>query len=320
LYNESSFKKLLFLTDGSPPSLSAQELTIQLAKKLGAEVTVFHVVTHELMKPIMQDFLLQDRGIPESADSSRAGAIISEEISLGRNTPTAHGAHYGETTEGEITSIYRQQGEDVVADSVRTFKEEGIHAESKVVENKNIVEAVMEEVNREDYDLIVMGRSGRKEKESRLGAVAEKMSRHSEIPVLVAGEKNTYAKLLVPVDGSKNSQRALAYAASLAKKAGGSITLLHVQESRLFNSHPEVTKTIGNSILTEASEKLKGIDFDKKLESGDPARRILDIAEKGDFDLIVMGGCGHNTVARFLLGSVSNHVLHYTEHAVLVVK
>jgi nucleotide-binding universal stress UspA family protein len=319
LESEPAFKKLLFLTDGSAPSLSAQELTIQLAKRLGAEVTVFHVVAHELMRPIVQDFLLQSRGIPESADSEPA-AIMRSEISLGRQTPTAHGAHYGETTEGEITAVYRQQGEDIVADSAQSFKEEGIHAEPKVVENKNIVEAVMEEVERENYDFMIMGRSGRKEKESRLGAIAEKMSRHSEIPVLVAGEKSTLARLLVPVDGSKSSQRALAFAAALARQTRATVTLLHVQESRLFNSHPELTETIGNGILSGAAEKVKGITFDQKLESGDPARKILDIAEKGGFDLIVMGSCGHNAIARFLLGSVSNHVLHYTRHAVLVVK
>ena len=251
---EPGFKKILFLTDGSPPSLSAQELTIQLAKKLGAEVTVFHVVTHELMKPIIQDFLLQSRGIPESADSEPA-TIMRQEVSLGRQEPTTHGAHYGETKEGEITAVYRQQGEEIVADSAQTFKEEGIHAEPKVVENKNIVDAVKEEVDRENYDFMIMGRSGRKEKESRLGAVAEKMSRHSEIPVLIAGEKMTLAKLLVPVDGSKSSQRALACAVSLAKKIEATVTLLHVQESRLFSSHPELTETIGNSILSDASRE-----------------------------------------------------------------
>ena len=314
-----AFKKLLFLTDGSAPSLSAQELTIQLVKKLGAEVTVFHVVTHELMKPIVQDFLLQSRGVPESADSEPS-TIVKSEISLGRQTPTAHGVHYGEATEGEITTVYRQQGEEVVADSALAFKEEGIRAEPKVVENKNIVDAVMEEVERENYDLMILGRSGHKEKESRLGSVAEKMSRHSEIPVLVAGEKSTLTKFLVPVDGSKSSQRALAFAASLAKKTGAKVTLLHVQETRLFDSHPKLTETIGNSILSDAAEKVKGIDFDKKLEPGNPARKILEIAEKADYDLIVMGRCGHNAIGRLLLGSVSNHVLHYTKRAVLVVR
>jgi nucleotide-binding universal stress UspA family protein len=319
LESEPAFKKLLFLTDGSAPSLSAQELTIQLAKKLGAEVTVFHVVTHELMRPIVQDFLLQGRGIAESADSEPS-VIVRQEVYLGRKTSTAHGAHYGEITEGEITAVYRQQGEDIVADSAQSFKEEGIQAEPKVVENKNIVEAVMEEVERENYDLMIMGRSGRKEKESRLGAVAEKMSRQSEIPVLVAGEKSTLTKLLAPVDGSKSSQRALAFAGALARKTGAAVTLLHVQESQLFNSHPGLTETIGNSILSDAAEKVRGITFDQKLESGDPARKILDVAEKGDFDLIVMGSCGHNVITRFLLGSVSNHVLHYTTHSVLVVR
>lgn len=317
--SEPAPKKLLFLTDGSGPSLSAQELTIQLAKKLGAEVAVLHVVTHELMRPIVQDFLLQSRGVPESADSEPA-AIVRSEISSGRKTPTSHGAHYGEATEGEITSVYRQQGEDIVADSAESFKEEGIHAEPKVKENKNIVEAIMEEVERENYDLMIMGRSSRKEKESRLGALAEKMSRHSEIPVLVASEGSTLTKLLAAVDGSKSSQRALVFGAALAGKIGAPMTLLHVQESRLFGSHPELTETIGNGILSDAAGKIKGITLDKKLESGDPGRKILDVAEKGGFDLIVMGSCGHNAITRFLLGSVSNHVLHYAKHAVLVVK
>jgi nucleotide-binding universal stress UspA family protein len=316
---EPVFKKILFLTDGSPPSLSAQELTIQLAKKLGAGVTVFHVVTHELMEPIIQDFLLQSRGIPESADSEPA-TIVRQEVSLGRQEPTTHGAHYGERKESEITAVYREQGEDIVADSAQTFKEEGIQAEPKLVESKNVVDAVKAEVERENYDIMVMGHSGRKEREFRLGAVAEKMSRHSEIPVLVAGEKTSLARFLMPVDGSKSSHRALAYAVSLAKEVGATITLLHVQESRLFSSHPELTETIGNSILSDATKSLKGVSFDQKLESGDPARKILDIAEKGGYDLIVMGSCGHNAVARFLLGSVSNHVLHYTRHSVLMVK
>jgi nucleotide-binding universal stress UspA family protein len=81
-----------------------------------------------------------------------------------------------------------------------------------------------------------------------------------------------------------------------------------------------LTETIGNSILSDAAKRLKGVSFDQKLESGDPARKILDIAEKGNYDLIVMGSSGHNAIARFLLGSVSNHVLHYAKHPVLIVK
>ena len=317
--SEPVFKKILFLTDGSAPSLSVQELTINLAKKMKAEVTVFHVVTHELMRPIVQDFLVQSRGVPESADSE-PGLIVGSEISLGRKTPTSTGSHYGERVEGEITSIYRQEGEDIVADSARTFREEGIQTESRLVVHKNIAQAVMEEIEREDYDLIVMGRSGHQEKESRLGDVAEKVSRRSDIPILIAGEKKTIARLLVPLDGSKSSDKALAYASSLAKKLDGKLTLLHVQESRLFSSRPKLTEAIGKKILSDAGERLQGVSFDQKMETGDPGRKITDMAEKENFDLIVLGNSGHSSLGRSTLGGVTNHVLHYARQAVLVVK
>jgi nucleotide-binding universal stress UspA family protein len=319
LDSELFFKKILFLTDGSAPSLSAQELTINLAKKMKSEVTVFHVVTHDLMRPIVQDFLIQNRGIPESADSE-AGLIMASEVSLGRKTPTSAGSHYGERVQGEITSIYRQEGEDIVADSARMFKEEGVPAEPQVVVHKNIVKAVMEETKRKNYDLIVIGRSGHKESESRLGTLTEKVSRRSEIPVLIAGERKTTVRLLVPLDGSKSSEKALVYASSLAKKIDGKLTLLHVQESRLFSSRPKLTEAIGKNILSDAGGKLQGISFDQRMEAGDPARKITDMAEKENFDLIVLGNSGHSSLGRSSLGGVTSHVLHYTRQSVLIVK
>jgi nucleotide-binding universal stress UspA family protein len=141
-----------------------------------------------------------------------------------------------------------------------------------------------------------------------------------DVPVLVAGEKATVAKMLVPVDGSKSSGKALNYAASLAKKLDAKLTLLHVQESSLFSRRPELSQTMGKRILSDAAEKLKGTTFDQRLEAGDPAKKITEIAEKEGYDTIVMGSKGHSTIERLLLGSVINHVLHYTKRSVLVVK
>ncbi|MGB8779259.1 MAG: universal stress protein [Candidatus Bathyarchaeia archaeon] len=308
--SEHVFKKMLFLTDGSDPGLSAQELAILLAKKLESEVTVFHVVTHELMRSHFKDFLIEGRTVAESPDAE-PGAAVGGEMSFDRETPTSAGAHYSERIEDELTSIYRQQGEDIVADAALTFKEEGVHVDQKVVEHKSVAEAVMEEADGKKYDLIVMGRNAQKEKETHLGSVAYKVSRQSDIPVLVAGEKAavSISKVLVPVDGSEGSENALTYAAALCNKLNAALTLLHVQESHLFGLRPEVSKAIGKGILADAAEKLKGTSFEQKLESGDPARKISEIALKENFDIIVMGGNG-----------VSNHVLHYTMHSVLIVK
>jgi nucleotide-binding universal stress UspA family protein len=315
---EQVFKKILFLTDGSDRALSAQELAILLAKKLGSEVTVFHVVTHELMRPRFKEFLMQGRGLSDSADSEPA--VVADRLMVHAEGPSSSGAHYSEKIEDELTSIYRQQGEDIVADAALAFKEDGIHAERKVVEHKSVAEAVMEEVDREDYDLIVMGRNEQKEKEVHLGSVAYKVSRQADIPVLVGGEKQAISKVLVPLDGSKGSESALMCAAALSEKLNAKLTLLHVQESHLFSIRPEVSMAIGRGILANAAGKLSGMSFEQKLESGDPAKKISEIAEKEDFDIIVMGGKGHGDSSRSLLGSVSNHVLHYTKDPILIVK
>jgi nucleotide-binding universal stress UspA family protein len=317
--SENLFKKILFLTDGSDPGLSTQELAILLAKKLSSEVTIFHVVTHELMRPRFKDFLMQGRGLTDSATDS-GPAVVADREMIHAEGPTSSGAHYSERIEDEITSIYRQQGEDIVADAAIAFKEDGVHADRKVVEHKSVAEAVMEETDREDYDLIMMGRNAQKEKEAHLGSVAYKVSREADIPVLVGGEKQAISKVLVPLDGSKGSENALMCAAALSKKLNAKLTLLHVQESHLFSIRPDVSVAIGRGILADAAGKLSGLSFEQKLESGDPAKKISEIAEKEDFDIIVMGGKGHGGASGTLLGSVSNHVLHYTKHPVLIVK
>jgi nucleotide-binding universal stress UspA family protein len=316
--SEQVFKRVLFLTDGSGPALAAQELTILLATKLGSEVRVFHVVTHELMMPHYKDFLVLGR--ESASDSATRPRFLADRTIVQAEERTSAGAHYSERIENELTSVYRQEGEDIVADAALAFKEAGVPSDRKVVEHKSVAEAVMAEVEREDYDLIVMGRNAQEEKEAHLGSVAYKVSRQSDIPVLVAGEKRTISKVLVALDGSKSSENALMCAAALSKRLSAKLTLLYVQESHLFGLRPDVSKAIGRGILADAAGKLVGMNFEQKLESGDPARKISELAKEEDFDLIVMGGKGHDSSSRSQLGSVSNHLLHYTKHSVLLVK
>jgi nucleotide-binding universal stress UspA family protein len=133
-------------------------------------------------------------------------------------------------------------------------------------------------------------------------------------------------KILVPTDGSTYSLKAAEYAAELARELKSRVSILHVSEY-----HPRVRarelvqeeEKLGEKILS----KTKDI-FDKarvqvdvmKLEFGHPADIICSVAEREQFDLIVMGEKGAHEIGRFMLGSVADRVAHHAPCPVMVVR
>jgi len=306
--NKHVFSKILVPTDGSDPSIAAQEVTAMIAKRFNSKVAVINVISHDFMSPQLQKFAPRTPEI--AATSAREQAVSWVRISQPRMSPHII----------ELTSWHRQKGEEALADAVAFFKKEDVAAERKLVENSDPSDAIINEVETEGYSLVVMGQSGEKEKEPHLGGVARKVSMHVKAPVLLVGQKREISKMLVPVDGSEGAENALRCAVLLAKKTDSKMTLLHVQETGLFKIKPQVTKGIGYCILAGAAQKARGVKISKKLESGDPAKIITQTAEKGDYDLIVMGCKGHGTIARFLLGDVADHVINHTNRSVLLVR
>jgi len=144
-----------------------------------------------------------------------------------------------------------------------------------------------------------------------------------------------FEKLLVPVDGSEESKRALEAARALREKFGSEITLVYVLapvtliataapgEEKILQAIPEVyefRQKEGNTVLEEAASRFLPRDVEKKLLEGHPARCIINFAREGNFDLIIMGSRGMSRIAGFLLGSVSDAVVHHAHCPVLLVR
>jgi nucleotide-binding universal stress UspA family protein len=123
--------------------------------------------------------------------------------------------------------------------------------------------------------------------------------------------------MMVPVDGSEHSKKVVQFAAILAPKLKADVLLLNAQEPDL---PPKITKEIGTRILSDAADQFKETKLDQKLISGDPAKTIVQTARDEDCDLILLGHKGHSTVIRFLLGSVSDHVVQYADRSVLLIR
>ncbi len=135
-------------------------------------------------------------------------------------------------------------------------------------------------------------------------------------------------KILIPVDGSDSSERALGKAIELANALKAKLIFLYVANvnqlavnSCLSAELLEAMNKAGDVILTHAEESSSnGIETERIMETGSPAPVIIDVAEEHGVDLIVMGSRGLGLVKGVLLGSVSQYVVENAKCAVMVVK
>lgn len=137
-------------------------------------------------------------------------------------------------------------------------------------------------------------------------------------------------KILVPIDGSVTSQKALEIALAMARPAKAKVLVLEVIED--FGPLPgyyEAAPAGKNRVQWIAEQRFEKIhpvldnsevEWERKVVQGYAADEVCRIAEEGGFDMIVIGSRGLNPVARFLVGSVSDRVVHHAPCSVTVVR
>ena len=134
--------------------------------------------------------------------------------------------------------------------------------------------------------------------------------------------------ILIPVDGSEGSDRAVTHAITLAEVCSAKLNFLYVANINqlainacLSDAILDAVTKAGNVILDRAMQMVpSGIEKEAFSETGSPAVVILDFAESIEADLIVMGSRGLGVVKGVLLGSVSQYIVEQSDCPVLVVK
>lgn len=140
-------------------------------------------------------------------------------------------------------------------------------------------------------------------------------------------------KLLVAIDGSENSLRALDSAISLAGKTNGSALI------GLVNAHDDLglrgaSQFVGNKAVTdylhEQSEtelrdavarlQASGVPFETKAVRGSPAEAIAATATEGHYDLVFLGSKGRSALGDLLMGSVAQRVIEHCPVPVVLVR
>jgi len=152
-----------------------------------------------------------------------------------------------------------------------------------------------------------------------------------------------FQKILVPLDGSELSLKALEEAAQIAKMFSGKITLINVyslqpiimpEESLsgytggpIFSDYEvnkitEGAEKLGSKILEDGKQRISAtkVHVETMLVEGHTVQEIVQTANEDNFDLIVIGARGMSRIREMLLGSVTDGVVHHARCAVLVIK
>jgi universal stress protein A len=142
-------------------------------------------------------------------------------------------------------------------------------------------------------------------------------------------------RMLVPIDFSGPSDRALTYATLLASTFGASVHLLHVLDAAMLDktwaaeANLLEVEAVRSSIITEFEHKLarllapalrEQLHAHTDVTTGHPANAIVEFARNGHIDLIVMGTHGRSGVAHLLMGSVAEQVVRTAPCPVLTVR
>ena len=132
--------------------------------------------------------------------------------------------------------------------------------------------------------------------------------------------------IVVAVDGSEGSQRALALAVALARRESANLILAHVEEdiSGKGGGPIHFDEDEVQARIRREAEELSGQGLDVRVEMrsvmlGAPAHAIAEVADQTGADLIVVGTRGHSAIATLVLGSVARGLLHAARVPVLVV-
>lgn len=174
----------------------------------------------------------------------------------------------------------------------------GIKADVQIKEG-DMLTCLNDVIEERNTDLLIIGTRGRTGiAKMLLGSVAEEIFRTVSVPVLTVGphanpSKANVREILFATDFNTESEAAASYAVSLAQEFQARLTLLHVVPE------PKAGELVGWFDVQESAKKLlaKLVPPDAEawckpeffVERGDPAERILDLANLRDVDLVVLG-------------------------------
>jgi len=250
-----------------------------------------------------------------------------------------------EPVEDEYRHMHQLYIEDMAGTARKRIK--GVSSEATVkpgILDGEPAAEIIGYADKNDIRLIVMATHGRSGIMLwAVGSVAHKVLQRISIPMLLIranvptpkpGEKGMFSKILVPLDGSSVGEAALPYVEELTKKLESEVILLQVVphgqwahtvgglDYVRFPEHVlESMKTRAGQYLEEVSARLSGTKatLSSEVRLGHAAEEIVNFAKETDTRLVAMSTHGRSGISEWILGSVTQKILHTGSTPLLLV-
>lgn len=216
-----------------------------------------------------------------------------------------------------------------VADTILDYAEEeiknlGLQLGNRIKNCGSAIESILEQSEKEKYDLILMGSHGKKGIQKWLGSVSQEIINSSKISNYIAKKENNKKKVLFTTDGTECSLSVIGEIISDIELSDKEVHICMVNEDPnllflegtldtnwLLDIQKQQYMYASNAI--EAIKKIiesRGIEVNQStILTGIPAQEIINYAKNNEIDLIILGSRNKSKMDRFLMGSVSKRIL-----------
>lgn len=313
--------RLIVPLDQSSVAESVLPLARRLASQLGAAVTLVSVID------VPDSFAGYVRKSGPSA--TELAEQTASAIRATATPPSPYGTWSGwsnlQPSQGQVEEVANETAaaERYLRAIADTFDAE--HVET-LVRLGQPAERILDLAERRQNPMIVLASHGRSGiGRAVLGSVAVRIVQGATCPVMVMrasesatghGQYRQIQRILVPVDGSTHSERAVPVVAKHFASPDTRVHLLNVVDTPRFANKAHMQEYV-RWLADQVSEK--DIVASWEVTEGAPSRQIIEVADRHDADLIALSTHGRTGIDRFVLGSVAERILHISERPLLLI-
>lgn len=234
----------------------------------------------------------------------------------------------------EYTKAYENIAESVLNFAQKTIEEKNLTLGKKIQSVGSAAEGILEQLEKESYDLVLMGSHGKKGIQKWLGSVSRQVISNTLVPIFVSKKPTVHKKFLLTTDGSDYSLNAVKHSIEMLNIKDKEIYIVSVKENPEFlpmeasmdqnwlDSIEKQQKIHATKAINKVKMLLESENISVKNEiilTGNPAQKIIEFCSKEEIDLVIMGARTKTDLSKLLLGSVSKRVLENVFCDVLII-